>query len=224
MNLKKPIKGQPVEFYASTFGAMIDAAVANREGGSTAPAARQTIPQNSTIITVQNTTGDDLDRFAAVKLDAPVILPDDNEGEFTRRIAFKVVTPDDASAGLWAVIQQPLAKGPTGSEANGAFGTAVVLGMTHCVVNILDTDDTHVEVADGQTIPTSGTEGTASIIWAAGWEDGTQTADETGEQLAIIRIGGGGSGGEGLPDAGDQHTVLKAVSQGVWGVDFTSLH
>jgi hypothetical protein len=111
------------------------------------------------------------------------VLPADNEQDFKERMALKVITPDGNSAGRWVVLQRPLGV--------NEFGPAIAIGISICKINVVDVAHTCVESVSGNVIPDSGASGSAQILWVAG---GVGTADDTGSQLAVIRLGGGEAG------------------------------
>jgi hypothetical protein len=75
------------------------------------------------IVKVRNATGADLNRFAVVALNAPIITPTDNLQEFQNRTTFDAVTPSNpTNCERFAILLEPLA-------AN-AVGRGVVAGVT----------------------------------------------------------------------------------------------
>ncbi len=194
---KKAQRGQELSIPATTYNAMVDAAVYVKQiGGS--KKNKQGITLNSTVAIVKNTSGATVERFRAMQVSGPIIEPDDTSmsssssssgsgdmalREFKRRVALKLVTPTEDGAGLWCVLQEPL--------ADGKLGQAVFLGLTVAIVDLQSASDTFAESQAGETILTSGASGSAQIMWVAG---GVGSATTTGEQLAVIKLGAGGGG------------------------------
>jgi hypothetical protein len=176
--MKKVTPGMPFSVDAPTWNAFIDAAGAHQQAARGGRGGRTAANPSPVIIQVLNDTDDPMDRFSAVKLVEPVVTPEDpNEDEFLGRVVMKADTPDEASAGGWAVVQADLPP--------GEIGPAVVLGVTQAWIGLVSAEHTHVE-AEG-AVPASGCSGTAQILWVAG---GVGTATATGEQWALIKLAG----------------------------------
>lgn len=190
MDLPKVKDGQPLKIPADTYNAFVDAAIYTRAQTNPTRQKSRELPYAGDVILVKNVSGDSLDRFQAVAIGDPVILPDDNEDEFKNRIALQVSKPDGSEDDRWCVLLEGLPKGPDGSETNGSYGKALVVGVVNCKINLQDVGDTGCTVVADSYIPESNTNGPATILWIAG---GVGTADDTGEQWAIIKLAGGGS-------------------------------
>src|SRR4051812_46946673 len=108
---QKAREGEPLKIPASTYNAFIDAAVAHRSsfGTSGSPSgAKQAKQKSADIVLVQNVSGTSLNQYAAVTFTDPVVLPDDNEDEFKKRVVLKVNVPFGTERGNWFVLQEPL--------------------------------------------------------------------------------------------------------------------
>jgi hypothetical protein len=97
-------------------------------------------------------------RFEIVGLSAPLILPSANVDEFQSRVAFLAATPAAAHQFKFAILQEPL--------ATDAIGTAIVDGVTPCVVNVTSSAHQYADVKAGdKTRLASGPIGAAQILW-----------------------------------------------------------
>jgi hypothetical protein len=148
------------------------------------PSARKPqVAYATDVVMVQNTTSENIPRFQILMLDNALIEPSANTPEFQRRVIFSGVTPTGAAAGRWGVCLDALTP--------GQIGRIGVIGVMSAYINLIDTSDTAVEAVAGSYIPNSGSSGSADILYVAG---GVGTASDTGNQWAIIKIGGGSSG------------------------------
>lgn len=158
------------------------------------------------IILVENNTGVDQDFLAVYGVDEPIILPSENADTFKSEATIKGVIPTiNEHLGKFVVALEPI--------ANGLVGRAVVSGVTIAIVNVLDVGHTFAEVRDGETSTLeSATSGAAVILWR---ESGT------GEKLAIVRIGAGGTD---IPIPEFVHMFLGAVGANTLGGEFATYH
>ena len=174
--------GEPLQVPAETYNAMLDAALSHRNSGRAGASGRIPGRTYDPLITVVNSSGVHLDWFAAVAIDAPVTLPVEDEMAFKVRVAARVIKPTATSKGRWVLLAQPL--------GSNEVGRAIGIGITPCKINLVGAGDLFVDTVANKTIPESSTGGPAQILWVAG---GAGTATATGEQWALIRIGGGGA-------------------------------
>lgn len=152
--------------------------LAERRGTSARPGqTRQATPFAGDVVLVKNTTGDNVQRFRIMALDAPIIAPADNADEYTRRVTFNGIKPVAASTGKWGVLIDGLTP--------NSIGRAVVIGVTVAWVNLNAAGDRFVEADPGAYIPKGNGSKGAQILWVAG---GVGTASATGAQWATIRI------------------------------------
>ncbi len=169
-----PQRGDPLSISARDWTDMQRVVDKFRNGGVSFQApAQQSSLRSPTIVKVLNDTGDPLEQCGIVGLGEPVILPADNEMEFIRNIAFKIVPP---TTGRWGVLQSPVAA--------GEITTAIVAGVVACKINVISAlkpnlfaDAVNLDFAELQV---SDVGGNAQILWRAGG---------TGTQWAIARIG-----------------------------------
>lgn len=185
MTPSKVHKGQKLDLRSSDWNEFVDAVTVIKQISGGKSPTNGSLPFNGTVIRVRNNTGADRDYYDAVALGSPLIAPTDDatKAEFLSRIALDGNAPTDQDTGRWAVILHPLVV--------GEIGPAIVSGAVPCWINLTDTSHTAVEIAAANYFPQSGDSGLATIIWVAG---GVGTATSTGEQWAIIRLGGGGGG------------------------------
>jgi hypothetical protein len=179
--IPKVAPGQPADKSAETWNAFVDAANAHKRSNRTGGGPGGAGFLNSDIVLVKNDSGEDLDRYSAVIIREPIVLPADNEIDFKLNLIFKVeiATADDIKAGLpFLILAEPI--------PDGLFGQAVIAGATQCWIYLQNEADTHIDISPDDQIPISGNAGQAKIIWVAG---GVGTADETGEQFAIVQMG-----------------------------------
>lgn len=128
-----------------------------------------------TDVVVQVFNGTALPRFGVIGLNAPVILPEDNEPEFTDAYALIASAPSsDTHASKFAVVQEPC------PSAGGKFIRARVAGITP--VRITGEYQPFAAVIHATTarLTTSLSATCAQILWA---EDGDE------ERWALIRLG-----------------------------------
>jgi len=201
--MKKVKAGDPLCISATTFNTFVDAArdfLSRRQGTGGRPS--QSFRQTG-IVLLQNDSGADAPRFAALGIDSPVIDPGDNEDEFTSRVALSGVTPVAGThEGLFAVCLEPI--------ADGEIGRACVSGVCPAVVNVTDASHQYADIADGQVVLTSCSRGAAQVLWR---ETGT------GLKWAVVRIGATS------PAAGDVTNPVVLGGSGVtadtatWDID-----
>ena len=168
-------------------------------------------------IRVQNVSGSGVGQFHIMTMKEPTVKPPDDpndtggtENQFKNRIYVNADTPSDKEEGRWCVLQEPL--------ADKAFGWAIIVGLTVCWINLAATADAYVESDSGKTVPLSGASGSAQIVWVKG---GVGKATKTGEQWALIKIGGGSSS---LPVGQYQGILLQMVTDNQIGYDFLCSH
>ncbi len=169
-----PQRGDPLAISARDWSDMQRVVEKFRNGGVSFQApAQQSSLRSPTTVKVLNDTGDPLELCGIVGLGEPVTLPADNEMEFIRNIAFKIVPP---TTGHWGVLQSPVAA--------GEITTAIVAGVVACKINVISALKPNL-FADAVApnfaeLQISDASGNAQILWRAGG---------TGTQWAIVRIG-----------------------------------
>jgi len=133
--------GDPLEIQADTWNLLMDAARNDRKRrlGPQGGGFQINSPVPNCTVLVQNTTGDDVDRFDPLCIEHALILPNDQLDEWKNDAAFKGISP--AAGKVLVILQEPLAKGSVGDPTNGAIGLAVLLGRTPAYVTV--TDDAH---------------------------------------------------------------------------------
>lgn len=172
-HLKKVQSGDPMVIPAQTFNAFVDAAFDfQRRQRSVKREGQATFQQNGVIL-VRNNTGGDLDRFAAVGIDAPIIGPDDNEDEFKNRASAIGVKPAvPLHRGRFAIMLEPV--------ASGGIAPACVSGVVPCQIEVDEETHERADVEHDSTTLRTGHHGGAEILWK-----------EAGQGLkwAMVKIG-----------------------------------
>lgn len=211
-DLRKVRSGDDIDIKAETWNAFIDAAVFAKQSGAGSSGPKSASRQTS-FVKVQNTSGVALARFAAVGVIGVVTEPSGTDEtaqasvEFINNFCFTVNKPQDSHKGRWLVLIQPL--------ANNEVGFAIAIGATVCKVNIQSAGDKGVDIEANQTIPKSSGNGAVQLLWVKG---GVGSATATGEQLVVLRLGGGGAAELPLPQY--QGMVIQGVSQNQLGADW----
>ncbi len=169
-----PQRGDPLSISARDWSDMQRVVDKFRNGVVSFQAdALQSTYRSPAIIKVLNDTAGPLEQCAIIGLGEPVILPIDNEMEFIRNIAFRIVPP---LPGSWGVLQSPVAA--------GEITTAIVLGVAACKVNVFSaiSSNAFADAVDANftELQISDSVGNAQVLWRAGG---------TGIQWAIVRIG-----------------------------------
>jgi len=172
-DLKKVQTGDRMRIPAQTFNAFIDAAVDYKRRQRGVGRDGQRVHRQTGIILVRNDTGEDLDRFSAVGIAAPIIGPDDNEDEFKNRataVGIKPIVPDHR--GRFAVYIEPVKA--------GKIAPACVSGVIPCRINVDEETHERADVEHDSTTLLTGHHGGAEILWK-----------EEGEGLkwALVKIG-----------------------------------
>lgn len=161
---------------------------------------------NKRTILVRNDSDDDFDRFAAVQLGDPCILPADNrsafENDWSRALSGTVPTVPDA-IGRFGLTVAPIPK--------GLIGLVVIEGVMPCKLKMFpQPDDPTIvgdwywaDIEDGQSknlIVHPG--GSASILWRSD-EDG-----DDGFRDALVRL-----------DFGSNNATISGIANGACSVD-----
>jgi hypothetical protein len=181
---KKVNAGDSLELSAVTWNAMIDAAQAHRKNQNV-ERDETDLTRQATVVSVKNVSGSDQPRFACLGIDAPIILPSDDQAEFANRVALRGTTPTtaDHAEGRFVILLEPL--------ATAAIGMAYAAGV--CPVKLL-VEDTEAEehrfadIKDGTTNLTAKAIGAATILWKE-----SVTGAPGVEAWAVIRLAAGGN-------------------------------
>ena len=174
---KRVRPGDPMRIPASAFNRWQDAADAFQRnrwsmGGDQLPVARQ-----SEFVTIRNDTGDDLDQFSIVGLDAPLILPSANLERWKVQRSWSAVAPTKAGyRGKIAVTLRPIAADAYGIAQVHGDAVVNVRGTqgTKRFADIIDNDTSALEFADS---------GVAEVVWAA-----TDTGAQAGDYWTVVRL------------------------------------
>ncbi len=180
--LDKVIPGESNEIPFTTHNAFVDAArdYISRSGGTAGPVPPDQ-PTSNNFVLIQNNTGEDLERFDIVGVDAAVIKPDNNPVEFaTRRIMSSAIPTVKDYWGRFAIMTVPVAK--------TKFGLACISGIYIALVDVLK--ETHI-FADVKTDEVnhlkSDDSGAAQILWKQSEDPDSDI--ELGIQWAVLRLG-----------------------------------
>jgi hypothetical protein len=183
--------GEDNTISAEAFNAFIDAAEAQRSTSIDQAVDDPAAGRTAGIVTVRNDSGSDQERFAALGIATPLILPAENSAAFQERVALSLVLPDaDQHADRLCILQEPIAA--------GALGRGLLLGVTPVRLEVTSEDDRAATVTtDNPSLLTTGTDGSARILWK---EPGT------GPKWGLVQIPAGGSAG------GSPNLVLEVAS------------
>lgn len=178
-DLRKVRPGDPLRIPARAYNAFVDAALEtkrrqqDRRAGELWDGGRSFI--GGGVVAVRNDSGADLERYHALAIDGPLFVPgeDGPEKSFQNRLAFKGITPTDATRpGSFAIAREPIPR--------GEVGLCVVHGVTPARVLIEDEEHAFAEVAPDESVLTSAGSGSAAILWK---EQGV------GEKWALVEVG-----------------------------------
>lgn len=112
---------------------------------------------DATQVIVFNDTGSDLPQWGIVSLGAPTFIPSASGEVQQTRTVLTVVAP--SAGAFFGVCQNAI--------PDGACGTAIVAGVTPCILNVTASGDTHADATTSTTELTTGTSGRAEIIYKA---------------------------------------------------------
>jgi hypothetical protein len=168
--------GESIQIPATEYNAMLDAAKAHRNRNVNL--APQGDGFGTLFVHVENATEQELQRFNIVGLDGPSVFDSQKPDDFCNRIIFKGVIPTNAHKGRFAVLQQ--------DAAPNQIVRACVHGVTVAKVKT----ENKVEYCDIES------EETEFLVTAASGVEVLWNDTSTEDNWAIIRIGGGGSGGQ----------------------------
>lgn len=174
--LRKVKPGDPAVIPAETFNVILDSARDFLERQRSVKARPPSFASDPCIVWVRNDSGEDVGRFGVLGIDAPIFDPTDADAlpAFHERVLISGVLP--AESGRFVITMEPI--------ADGAWGRAWISGT--CLVKVVaDGDTSAADIAAGETGYLSGGSGAAQVLWRAAG---------SGEQWAIVRIGGGGGG------------------------------
>lgn len=156
---RKVRSGDPLQIPAETFNTFIDTArdfKSRRQSTVREPLADQRLTD---IVSIKNTSGNDLNRFEVLGLDGPLFTPCQNLLSFQNQIAFVGVTPsEDSHVGRFAILLEPL--------RDGMIGSACLSGVCPVRLNVLDEEHDWADIEDGETDSLkTDTAGSAYILW-----------------------------------------------------------
>lgn len=162
---------------ASSWNALVDAARTSRKHPVNAELAVGNGGEYSpSTILVYNDSGSDVAQFAVLGLGDVRIAQADNEDEFRTRIHMIGEQPAVGTHdGKFCVTIDPI--------PDGGVGRAAVTGLVQCQVTMNEAWHEYADITDADSAKlASGQVGKAKILWSAG---------TTGDQWAIVDVGGG---------------------------------
>jgi hypothetical protein len=172
---------------ANAWNDAVDAGRAEKQRQNDRLSGDRTTTRDACILRVKNETGGNLSRAAVVGLDGPIFAPSDSLDAFLREVTFRGVTPAASHRGRFAILLAP--------AASGVVARAYLAGVCPVKVDVIDADHQFADVDPTHTdrLVSAGS-GPAQILWREG-DAGYGYGYETGEQWALVRIGGGDGGG-----------------------------
>lgn len=187
--------GDPLRFRAPSWNAAMDLVrrFSNDETGFGAGIGRQGLG-SSTIIKVENNSGDDVDQFSILGIDDILISPATNDEDFRQAISFSCVTPTTDHAGLFVVTLEPI--------PDGEIGKAVVAGAAIVRLDGTAAAGDFAECWGDLYSLVKSSSGSARILWvgSAGGASLDLNASGSGSgsgadlRWAIVRLGDGAGG------------------------------
>lgn len=176
-------RGEPIQFSAAAWNAMLDAALAYRTGRF-GPPGKLTSTRSATLLKVRNDTGDDLDRCSVLALDGPIFTPTDSLDAFLREPTFVGTAPTSTTGGKFCVTLDPVRA--------GGVARAWFAGVCPVQVDVADPTHGYADLADGETGHLKSDPcGSAEILWKE--DDAGYYGYGTGVQWALVRLGTIGS-------------------------------
>ena len=137
---------------------MVDAARSNAESQHDQRGESDSLLRQGDIIKVRNQSGRDLDRFAVLGIDSPIILPAVNDREFKNQVAINVVLPTENHAGQFVILLDPMRA--------GRMGRAWVSGVCPARIDVDEDWHQYVDIDAGNTDALkSKPDGAAQILW-----------------------------------------------------------
>jgi len=173
---KKVRPGDTLTIPAAAYNAMLDAAVANRQGQATGagpgPGSAVAGPTSTTVL-IKNNSGVARNQFDILGLDGALFDPATALESFKRQVVLKGVVPTADHTGKFVVLQEP--------ARVGSIARACLLGATVARVNVTTESMTFADVlaSDATKLQTT-SGGKANIVWK-------QTG--TGQKWAVILLG-----------------------------------
>ncbi len=171
--LKKVRTGEKLVIPAATFNTMIDAARDFKRRQQNRASTGQAYFHQTGIVLVANNSGGDRNRFDVLGVTEPIIRPEDNPIEFTRRPTFRGVRPTASHKGRFVVLLEPV--------KDGHIAHAVIAGVTVARVRVDFADDPCCDVTpDKHGFLQTCLDGSAQILWKQ---------RDSGTCWAIVRLG-----------------------------------
>lgn len=192
--------GERLAIPAEAFNTFVDAAIDFKNRQRAIQSQAEPRWPTSTILRIENASGEDRARFDLLGVAAPIIRPDENLGAFQAEPALCGATPrTQCHVGRFAILLEPV--------SSGRIGRCVVAGVTVARVDVSDESHRTAEIADRRSdalISRAG-DGSATILWK---EPGT------GVRWAIVRLGDAADAGWTTTTADPAATTGSRACQG----------
>jgi hypothetical protein len=148
--------GSRLDIPAQTWNALLGMARAQQRPGHASSAAVGRGDTNSIEILVRNDSGGNIPIFGVVQIGEPLVVPVGSMDIFQTRRIYGGDLPSGTDV-IYGVTQEPIAE--------DGIGRVVVAGITPVTLTITDADDTHADATAASAELTTGTSGTARILW-----------------------------------------------------------
>lgn len=152
--------GEPLRIPAEGWNAAMAAAKHHARSRTALDGGQDAGREDHGVVLVRNDTEEDMDRYMAVALGAPITTPTVRLAGFQGRQALSGTTPVAASRGKFAVLLEPIRV--------GAVGRALVSGCTPTILLVPAPVDAPVDFADvrsGQKFLSASPSGAARVLW-----------------------------------------------------------
>ena len=197
-NFRSKRPGDPLEIPASVYNEMLRALQWVRQQQNSTSSQSSGQPLRPGQILVRNDSGADQQQYAVLGISGVVVTPDHLPQFKTTRALTCIVPTVAAHTGKFVVLADPI---PLGN-----YGRAWISGVCLVQINVVHDTDQGAEVTDGDaTQLTSGSTGTAQILWKAGG---------AGVVWALVRFGRGGSKDSVGTRQGQVHQMVTDTEDG----------
>jgi len=146
--------GEPLAIPAAAWNALMDSA---RKNATPEVGFNRDSQSGPVEVSVRNDSGADLPRFGVLSIDAPLISPADNEGEFLGRVAFSGVAITALNAHSFVMALEPI--------LDGKIGRATLSGTNTCTVTVGDTRHQFARALAGSNVLITASSGPVRLLW-----------------------------------------------------------
>ena len=169
---KRVMPGQQLAISADAYNAFIDAALAERNRKLNSTQQAEGRKRDLNVIKVQNLSGINLERGAALALREPLVNLAEDIHEFLSWPVLSANVPTEDFAGKIVILLEPLADRDVGNVA--------AAGVVVARVEVTDNDHKYADLATNKTHLVSAEHGPVQILW----KESSQ-----GIVWAVVRIG-----------------------------------